>query len=127
MKAFKIISNIIYAIGCVIVLLLVLMCFFGPTEIYNPNAMLPHSWREQAFYVLAFGTFPMLAACFAVYFSNKMHKQSKKALKFFAVFAPGIICLGCILFIIGVIIAAFIINPPLNQPPIAGYMMDPIN
>jgi|GEM_PF-5660430 hypothetical protein len=125
-KAFKIISNIVYAIGCAIVLVLALTCFLGLIHPVNPSSML-YEWRRQAFFMLLYATIPMLAACFAVYFSNKMHKQSKKALKFFAVFAPGIICLGCVLFIVGVIIAAFVINPPLNQPPIAGYMIDPTN
>ena len=114
MKAFKIISNIIYAIGCTMVLVLMFICFFDSTMLYNPNAMLPLTLSEKAFFVLAFGAIPMLAACFAVYFSNRMHKQSKKILKLFAVFIPGIICLGCALCIIGVIMAGFIINPMLS-------------
>ena len=103
MKAFKIISNTIYAIGCAIVLVLALTCLLGLNESVDHGGML-YIWRRQAFFALVFGAIPMLAACFAVYFSNKMHKQQKKILKFFAVFAPGIICLGCALFMVGMII-----------------------
>ena len=112
MKHFKTISNIVYTIGCIMVLVLGFTCFLGPKEIVNPNAMLLISFREQAFYLLAFGSVPMLAACFAVYFLNKIHLQQKKLLKFFLVFIPGIICAGCVIFIIGVVLYGFIINWP---------------
>ena len=112
MKLFKTFSNMVYIMGCVVVLALSFMCLFGSKEMVNPEAMLPHSWREQAFYWLAFGSVPMLAACFSVWVSNRIYQQSNNILKFFLVFIPGIICSGCALFTIGVILYGFIINWP---------------
>jgi|AGTN01.2.fsa_nt_gi hypothetical protein len=100
-RAIKTISNIVYAIGVAIVLSLSAIALFGSNEIINPDAMLPISWREQAFMWLVFGTIPMLLACMAVYKFNDIKNSSHRKRGFILIFLSGFICSACALYVIG--------------------------
>jgi hypothetical protein len=107
-KTIKIISNAVYIIGVAIALSLGITILFGSNEAINPDAMLPFTWKEQAFMGLAFGTVPMLLACMAVYKFNEIKNSVHKKRNFVLVFFPGFICSACALFIIGIIVAGMI-------------------
>lgn len=107
-KTAKIISNIVYGIGVGMVVALGCIALFGPTQTVNPNAMIPFTWREQAFLWLAFGSIPMLLSCMAVYKFNTLKDSSHKKRNLILVFVPGIICAVCALFIIGLLIAGMV-------------------
>ena len=114
MKVLKIITNIFYATGCIIVLVLGAISVFGSGEPVFPEAMIPYSWRETAFIWLAVGSVPMLAACFAVFFLNRTYFKPKKLIYKLTVFIPGMVCLCCAVFILAFIaywyIGFFIVN-----------------
>jgi len=107
---FKIISNAVYSVGVIIVLYLGLICFFGSNEAVYPEAMIPFTFQERAFFGLAFGTVPMLLACVAVYKFNMIKNSAHKKRNLIFIFLPGFICSACALFVIGVIIAGIINN-----------------
>lgn len=102
-KPVKIISDIIYGLGAAIVVALGAVALFGSNTAVFPDAMIPYSQKELAFIWLAFGTIPMVAACFAVYYFNALQKSAHKTRNFILIFLPGFICAACALFIIGVV------------------------
>ncbi len=102
-KTAKIISNTIYVIGVIITVTLGGISLFGSTQIVNPEAMLPFTWKEQAFIWLAFGAIPMMLACMAVYKFNEIKSSANKKRNFVLIFLPGLICCACALFVIGVL------------------------
>lgn len=93
----KFICNTIYFAGIIIVLYFSTVLFFGSNEVINPEAMLPVTWRDQAFFWLAFGTVPMFLSCLSVYAFNGVRK--KRNIIF--IFLPGFICVA---FVVGDII-----------------------
>ncbi len=103
-KTVKIISDIVYGIGAAIVLVLGAFALFGASAPVNPDTMIPFTQKELAFIWLSFGTIPMLAACFAVYFFNTLQKSAHKTRDFILIFLPGFICAALALFNIGVVI-----------------------
>ncbi len=109
-KTVRIISNAVYSLGAVIAFSLVCITLFGSTQIINPDAMLPRTWKVQAFIWLALGTMPMLLACTAVYKFNVIKNSLHKKRYFFLIFLPGFICAACALFIIALLIAGMVNN-----------------
>ena len=107
-KTLKIISNAVYTVGVVIVLCLGTISIFGSNEPINSTAMIPFTWKEQAFIWLALGTVPMLLACMAVYKFNVIKSCAHKKRNFIFIFLPGFICSACALFLIGVMIVGMI-------------------
>ncbi|MDD3503015.1 MAG: hypothetical protein PHE63_02915 [Eubacteriales bacterium] len=107
-KTLKTISNSIYIVGVVIVLCLGTISLFGSNETIDTTAMIPFTWKEQAFIWLALGTIPMLLACMAVYKFNAIKDKTQKKRNFIFIFFPGFICSACALFVIGVIIVGMI-------------------
>ncbi len=107
-KTVRVISNVIYAIGAVIAFILIIISLFGPNKAVNPMAMIPFTWKEQAYIWLAFGTIPMLLACAAVYKFNAIKNTPRKKRYSILIFFPGLICSVCALSIIGIIIAGMI-------------------
>jgi hypothetical protein len=103
-KTVRIISNTIYIIGVAIAISLGCVTLAGSNQIINPDAMIPFTWREQAFIGLAFGTIPMFLACMAFYKYNTIKKSSHKIRNFILIFFPGFVCAACTLFIIGLLI-----------------------
>jgi hypothetical protein len=107
-KPARIISNTIYGIGAAIAVGLSCVALLGSNQPINPDAMLPFTWREQAFMWLAFGTIPMLLACMAVYKFNAIRNSSHKTRNFILIFLPGFICSACALFMIGIVVAGMV-------------------
>jgi len=107
-KAAKVVSNTVYSVGVCIALALAGIALFGSHEAVSPDAMIPWSWRQQAFIYLALGTIPMVSACVAVYLLNGVNNSGHKRRNFILVFAPGFICFACALFIIGVVLWGYI-------------------
>ena len=103
-KPIKIIFNVIYVIGVIIVLCLSAVALFGSNEAVYPDSMMLYSWRNYAFFCLAFGTIPMLLACIGFYKFNNIKRSKRKKFLFLLIFLPGFICALCALFIIGIII-----------------------
>lgn len=103
-KAARIINDIVYGTGTIITAALCCLALFGSTQPVNPDAMLPISWREQAFNWLAFGTMPMLLACIAVYRINKLNNSPAKIRNFVLIFIPGFICGTCAIVITGAVL-----------------------
>jgi len=100
----KLFVNIIYGIGVCITLVLLYTCFFGSEEIVNEQAMLPCSYRVQAFMFLVGGSIPMLLACMGVYRYNDIKSRQHSRWWTFLVFFPGIVCGGCLVYVIGLIL-----------------------
>lgn len=107
-KSVKIISNIVYGIGVIIVICLAFTALFGSDRITNPDAMIPLTWKERAFIWMAAGSIPMLLACMAVYKLNELKNSTHKKSYFFIIFLPGFICGACLLFISGILIAGMV-------------------
>ncbi len=107
-KSTRIISNIVYGIGVVVVISLACVTLFGSTQMINPDAMIPFTLKEQAFIWLSFGTIPMLLASMAVYKFNAIKNSTYKKRYCFLIFLPSFICGACVLFILGVLIAGIV-------------------
>ena len=107
-KIVKIISNTVYSVGVIIVLSLGTVSLFGSNEIMNPDAMIPFTYKERAFFLLVFGTVPMILACMAVYKYNAVKNSVHKKRNFVFIFLPGFICSACALFVICVFIAGYL-------------------
>ena len=106
-KSAKTISNIIYLVGVICVLVLTITAIFGSDELSNPNAMV--SLNFSAFICLIVGMFPMFFACMAVYIFNDIKNSKHKKRNFILIFSPGFICFSCFLFLMlgGTIINLF--------------------
>ena len=107
-KALKFAANSVYTVGVAIALCLGTISLFGSNQVVYPEAMIPYTWREQAFIWLAFGTVPMLLSCMAVYACNNIKNSTNKKRDFIFIFLPGFICSACALFVIGVVIVGMI-------------------
>ena len=107
-KTLRMISNIVYTVGIIIVLCLGTISLFGLNEAIDSTAMLPFTWKEQAFMGLALGTVPMLFACMAVYKFNAIKNSTHKKRNFIFIFLPVFICSTCALYVIGVIVVGMI-------------------
>ena len=103
-----IIANTVYAIGVMLVICLGSIALFGSGEPVNPDSMMRYSWRNMAFFSLAIGTIPMLAACTAVYKLNNVKSSARKKSRFLLLFLPGFICSACMLFVIGIIVVLMV-------------------
>jgi len=103
-KTVRIVSNIVYGIGAAMTVSLCCIALFGPAQPVNPDAMLPATWREQAFIWLGCGALPMLLACMAVYRFNMIKAGTHKKRNFLLVFLPGFICGACAFYMIGIVI-----------------------
>lgn len=100
-NAARVISNVVYGIGVLIVLCLGVVGFFGSNEAIYPDAMIPYSWRNGAFFCLVFGTLPMLLASMAVYKFNAIKNSAHKVRNLLLIFLPGFICSVCALVLVG--------------------------
>jgi len=107
-KIVKIISNTAYSVGVIIVLYLGTVSLLGSNEVINPDAMLPITYKDRAFFFLVVGTVPMLLACMAVYKFNAVKNSIHKKRNFVFIFLPGFICSACALFIMCVFIAGYL-------------------
>lgn len=99
----KIVGNTVYGIGTAITGILLGITLFGSDQLRNPEAMIPVTWKHQAFMWLAFGAIPMLLACLAAVLVNEVKNSSHKRRNILLLFLPGIICSACAIFIIGVV------------------------
>ena len=113
-KAKRTIANTIYGIGVTIVIVLGLTALFGSREIVFPQAMIPYTWREEAFVLLVWGSVPMLLACMAAYRFNVVAESAHKRRNFVLMFLPGFICAACTLFVIGAILLNVLFYPLFN-------------
>jgi len=102
-KTAKIIFDIIYCAGVAVTLCLIIISVFGADKVVNPNSMLLMTWQEIAFCWLAIGSGPMIFACVMVYKFNDIKNSTHKKRNFIFIFLPGLICLACVLFVIGVV------------------------
>ena len=107
-KTVKILSNAIYSVGVLVVICLSGICLFGPNKAVNPDAMLPITWKTDAFIWLAFGSNPMLLACMAVYKFNDIKNSIHKKRSFILIFLPGFVCSACAVFIICLILLGYV-------------------
>ena len=107
-KLLKVISNAVYTIGVFIVLCLGTTSIFGSNATINSTAMIPVTWKEQAFIRLALGTIPMIFACIVVYKFNNIKNSTHRKRNFIFIFIPGFVCSACSLYVIGVIILGMI-------------------
>ena len=99
MKIAKTISNIVYSIGVVCVLLLGVMVLFFSDKYLDPTAMVPIGFSASLWLVI--GMIPMIIACLAVYIFNNLRKSKHKIRNFILVFLPGFVCLAyCCYFLI---------------------------
>lgn len=103
-KTARMVSNIAYGIGVVIVITLCGFFLFGSNQPVNPDAMIPFPLKEQALIWLAFGTMLMLPACMAVYKFNVTINSPNRKLSFALIFLPGFICSACALYLAGRVI-----------------------
>ena len=101
-KTLKVIANMVYGLGVVIVLALLLVFIFGAKYVPNPNHMLGFSMREFAFIYAAIGTLPMLGATIVVYFLNDIGEKKLNKLYKVVFFFPAAVCCGCFLYIVGI-------------------------
>lgn len=108
LKISKILANIIYGIGVAIFVALFLMYIFGADYIPNPEAMLPSTLSEIAFICAAVGALPLMGISMAVYRLNDINKHANKKVYRAIIFFPGLVCSGCFLFIVGVIVVMYI-------------------
>ncbi len=101
-------GNLVYFIGVTVVLGLIATALFGSNEIANPQAMLPISWKEAAFMYLMYGSIPMLLASNAFYKLNDIRNTIHRKRNFILIFIPGFICVGCTLFVMGILFVGMI-------------------
>ena len=102
-KMLKIMSNIIYGFGVLIVTGLCMVAIFGSNEAVNPDNMIPFTWKEEAFLWLSVGSIPMLFSCMAAYKFNGIKNSTCKKRNAILLFLPCLVCTACGLFIVGLI------------------------
>jgi len=110
-NAKRAIANVVYGMGVIAVIVLGLTALFGSREIVFPQAMIPFTWREEAFALLAWGSVPMLLACMAAYRFNGVAERARKRRDFVLVFLPGLVCAACALFVIVVVLLGIMVFP----------------
>ena len=113
-KISKIIWGVIYFIGTCITLFISIVLLSRSDIIINQEAMIPFQLYEQAFILLAFGSIPMVIACYMVYkvYEIKMSYHSKR--NSIIIFIPGIICVSCATFMFGLLLVGMINSFILN-------------
>ncbi|MCL1803961.1 MAG: B12-binding domain-containing radical SAM protein [Eubacteriaceae bacterium] len=104
----KITINAVYAIGVFIAVALAAIALFGPTGYIDAKAMLPITYREQAFCGLAFGSLPMLFASSAFYSANANSSRLNNKGYALLVFSPLLVCSVCALLIAFWILAGIV-------------------
>lgn len=110
-KAARYAADAIYGLGTFIVCVLGGIALSHSNKVLFPDAMMPMQMWELAINWLAWGTIPMAAACLAVYQCNRIKDSVHSMRNGILIFLPGIICLGCMVFIAGVWIGGSIKAP----------------
>ena len=106
--------SVLYSV-CVLVFLGFLIAYIlVPNNPMNPEAMIPFTFKDRIFMLTAIFSVPMMLTCAAFYRVNKISAKPNKGILFTLIFLPGIVCAGCALFIIGIILAGFINSFILN-------------
>ncbi len=99
----KKLANSVYALGLAAFLVLAGFVLFGAGIVPSPEAMIAWSMREIAFVGLAFGAIPMVLAGVAVYRLNEVKQSEHKRRNSILIFAPGLLCGACLLFVLGLL------------------------
>lgn len=113
-KIHKMIWVVVYFIGTCVTLLLSAILLLRIDTIINQDAMIPFQLYEQSFILLAFGAIPMMIACYMVYRVYKIKNSYNHKINSMIIFAPGVICVACGIFMLGLLfigmINSFILN-----------------
>jgi hypothetical protein len=107
-KLLKYLSRFFYILGASIALTLIVVFIFGAHSVPYPLAMIPYTWREIAVLWLAFGTLPMLGACYALRKFGDLPEKLTPRRQFLLVFSPGFVCAACALLLLGLFIVGCI-------------------
>lgn len=95
----KLLVNILYTMGTLIVLVLSIIFLMRIAFVPFPEAMLPMQLWELAVSWLAMGCIPMLIACAGMCAVNEVRKGAHAKRNTILIFLPGVICLCALLFI----------------------------
>jgi hypothetical protein len=101
MKYSKIIISVVYAFGVVIFIVLIAMFLIGPSKAINPNAMIPYTWKDRAFIAMGFVALPLLITSCLFYRTHDIKNSPTKKRDTILIFIPGVLCLLCTLFLLG--------------------------
>lgn len=96
--------NSIYGVAVAAVAALIGIVIFGQEVIVSYESAFYVSLSERAFFLLMIATIPMLCLGVAVCNCNDIKDSKHPKLYKFLILIPGIVCLGCILFAVGIVI-----------------------
>ncbi|MDO4333389.1 MAG: hypothetical protein Q4C58_12005 [Eubacteriales bacterium] len=108
MSTEKILVHIMYAIGTLIVLALCAAFLLHIDFVPFPDAMLPMQLWELAVNWMAMGCIPMLIACAGMYAVSDVRAGAHAKRNTILIFLPGMICLCCLLCLIGMWLYGFL-------------------
>lgn len=102
------IINSIYGVAVAGIVVLIGMVIFGQEAFRDYNTMLNVSLADRAYFVLMAAAIPMIFLGIAVCNRNDIKNSKHPKLYKFLILIPGIVCAGCILFAIGIVIIGMI-------------------
>ena len=98
------IINSIYGVAVAAMLVLIGMVICGQEAFVSYEDAFYVSLADRAFFVLMAATIPMICLGIAVCNCNDIKNSKHPKLYTFLIYIPGIICVGCILFAVGIVI-----------------------
>lgn len=100
--------NSIYGVAVAAVVALIGMVMFGQEAFRDYSTMLNVSLGDRAYFVLMAAAIPMMCLGIVVCNCNDIKNSKHPKLYKFLILIPGIICVVCILFTIGIVIFSMI-------------------
>ena len=98
------IINSIYGVTVAIIVVLVGMVIFGQDVIIGHESAFYVSLANRAFFLLMAAAIPMICLGIAVCNCNDINNSKYPKLFKFLIYIPAVICVGCILLTIGIVI-----------------------
>lgn len=103
MKKSKIINSI-YGVAVAVLVALIGMVIFGQEAFVSYEDAFYVSLSDRAFFMLMIAAIPMICLGIAVCNCNEIKSSKHPKLYTFLIYIPAVICVGCILFTVGIVI-----------------------
>lgn len=100
--------NSIYGVAVAGIVALIGMVIFGQEAFRDYSTMLNVSLGDRAYFALMIASIPMICLGIAVCNYNDIKNSKHPKLYKFLIYIPAIICVGCILFTIGIVVFSMI-------------------
>ena len=100
--------NSLYGVAVAMMVVLIGMVIFGQEAFVSYEDAFYVSLADRAFFMLMIAAIPMICLDIAMYNCNEIKSSKHPKLYTFLICIPAVICVGCILFMIGIVIFGMI-------------------